>query len=29
VIVQQANLASGALGAYGTVLIVPLDDLPD
>src|SRR5260370_26939590 len=29
VIVQQTNLASGAFGAYGTVLIVPLDDLPD
>src|SRR5215813_11119385 len=29
VIVQQMNLASGAFGAYGTVLIVPLDDLPD
>jgi len=29
VIVLQANLASGAFGAYGTVLIVPLDDLPD
>ncbi len=29
VIVQQANLASGALGAHGTVLIVPMDDLPD
>ena len=28
-IVLQANLASGASGAYGTVLIVPLDDLPD
>ncbi len=28
-IVQQTNLASGAFGAYGTVLIVPLDDLPD
>ncbi|HEY6314827.1 MAG TPA: hypothetical protein VIY52_29050 [Streptosporangiaceae bacterium] len=27
--VQQANLASGASGAYGTVLIVPLEDLPD
>jgi hypothetical protein len=26
---QQAHLASGASGAYGTVLIVPLDDLPD
>jgi len=25
----QANLASGASGAHGTVLIVPLDDLPD
>jgi Phosphotransferase enzyme family len=25
----QASLASGAFGAYGTVLIVPLDDLPD
>jgi hypothetical protein len=24
-----ANLASGAFGAYGTVLSVPLDDLPD
>src|ERR1700685_4741161 len=29
VIVWQADLASGAFGAYGTVLIVPLDDLPD
>jgi hypothetical protein len=29
VIVHQTDLASGALGAYGTVLIVPLDDLPD
>ncbi len=29
VIVQQTNLASGAFGAYGTVLCVPLDDLPD
>jgi hypothetical protein len=29
VIVLQANLASGAFGAYGTVLFVPLDDLPD
>ncbi len=29
VIVPQANLASGAFGAYGTVLIVPLEDLPD
>jgi len=28
VIVPQANCASGAFGAYGTVLIVPLDDLP-
>jgi hypothetical protein len=27
--VQQADLASSASGAYGTVLIVPLDDLPD
>jgi hypothetical protein len=26
---RQANLASGASGAYGTVVIVPLDDLPD
>ena len=29
VIVWQANLASGACGAYGTVLGVPLEDLPD
>ena len=29
VIVQQTNLASGAFGGYGTVLSVPLDDLPD
>ncbi len=29
VIVQQTNLASGAFGAYGTVLSVPLEDLPD
>jgi hypothetical protein len=29
VLAQQAHLASGASGAYGTVLIVPLDDLPD
>ena len=28
-IVLPANLASGAFGAYGTVLVVPLDDLPD
>jgi hypothetical protein len=28
VIVWQANLAPGAFGAYGTVLSVPLDDLP-
>jgi len=28
VIAWQANLASGAFGAYGTVLSVPLDDLP-
>ena len=28
-IVVQANLASGSFGAYGTVLIVRLDDLPD
>ena len=26
---RQANLASGAFGVYGTVLSVPLDDLPD
>ncbi len=26
---HQTDLASGALGGYGTVLIVPLDDLPD
>lgn len=26
---QQADLASGAFGASGTVLIVPLEDLPD
>jgi hypothetical protein len=29
VIIQQTDLASGAFGAYGTVLSVPLDDLPD
>jgi hypothetical protein len=29
VIVQQTNPASGAVGAYGTVLTVPLEDLPD
>jgi hypothetical protein len=29
VFAQRARLASGASGAYGTVLIVPLDDLPD
>jgi hypothetical protein len=29
VIVLQSNLASGASGAYGKVLFVPLDDLPD
>jgi hypothetical protein len=29
VIVRQANLASGSFGAYGTVVIVPLGDLPD
>jgi hypothetical protein len=29
VIVQQADPASGAFRAYGTVLCVPLDDLPD
>jgi hypothetical protein len=29
VIVQQASLASGAFAACGTVLSVPLDDLPD
>jgi len=28
-ILRQANLASGAFGAYGTVVIVPLGDLPD
>jgi hypothetical protein len=29
VIVQQTSLASGAFGAYGTVLVVQLGDLPD
>ena len=29
VIVQQTNLASAVFGAHGTVLTMPLDDLPD
>jgi hypothetical protein len=29
VIVHDTNLAYGAFGAYGTVVTVPLDDLPD
>ena len=29
VIAWQANLASGAFGASGTVVTMPLDDLPD